>query len=219
MMIRVGRDRQLTKSEEDEEQRKMELAVKKKTTCVRSISPCYVAHRHFFAFGSSVSQRCRPSCLPKNPRGRASLCHPPWTDLSPPICSSSGKSQPTREVSPAATQPNPNPLESLRHEGLLFGVSLCVGQGGSPCPRPASWLPLIPASILVPGLYQMMDFEKAESEEMAAPPVQLRGGRGGREGGRTKEPHRQAGVSIAPPQKKEGGETAVASSGGGRWEG
>ena len=65
------------------------------------------------------------------------------------------------------------------------------------------------------GLYQMMDFEKAESEEMAAPPVQLRGGR---EGGRTKEPHRQACVSIAP-QKKEGGETAVASSGGGRWEG
>ena len=97
----------------------------------------------------------------------------------------------------------------------MFGVSLCVGQGGSPCPRPASWLPLIPASILVPGLYQMMDFEKAESEEMAAPPVQLRGGR---EGGRTKEPHRQACVSIAP-QKKEGGETAVASSGGGRWEG
>ena len=38
------------------------------------------------------------------------------------------------------------------------------------------------------------------------------------EGGRTKEPHRQACVSIAP-QKKEGGETAVASSGGGRWEG
>ena len=67
-------------------------------------SSCFF-HRHFFAFGSSVSQRCRPSCLPKNPRGGASVCHPPWTDLSPPICSSSGKSQPTREVSPAATQP------------------------------------------------------------------------------------------------------------------
>ena len=98
----------------------------------------------------------------------------------------------------------------------MFGVSLCVGQGGPPCPRPASWLPLIPASILVPGLYQMMDFEKAESEEMAAPPVQLRGGR---EGGREDKGTAPAGLCVNSTTEERGRGDSSRVIGGWRWEG
>lgn len=48
----------------------------------------------------------------------------------------------------------------------------------------------------------MMDFEKAESEEMAAPPVQLRGGR---EGGREDKGTAPAGLCVNSTTTEERG--------------